>query len=125
MNSTWYCGTVCHGNGNGRKFGYPTVNLFAITPATDFETGVYAARVRFDGTLFGAMMYVGSRPTLGLEEPVVEIHIFDFHGDLYGRKLEFQAVEYLRTEQKFGTVEALMEQLSLDEQQIRQLISEI
>ena len=116
----WHQGTVAHGLQNGRSFGYPTANVTDVTPALTVGTGVYAAKVWVGGCEYGAMLYAGTRPTLGLEEPTLEIFLFDFEGDLYDKSLQFNILGKVREEQQFPSVEELIEQLRRDEQEIRQ-----
>ena len=116
----WYSGTVAHGLQNGRTFGYPTANMTGITPPLELSPGVYAAKVRVDGSEYGAMLYVGTRPTLGLSEHTLEIHLFDFDGDLYGISLEFALLGKIRDERNFPSVAALVEQIRRDEEEIRE-----
>ena len=117
--SVWYSGTVAHGLQNGRTFGYPTANVTGVTPPLELAPGVYAAKVRVGGSEYGAMLYVGTRPTLGLEEPTLEIYLFDFEGDLYEKTLQFALFGKVRDEQQFPSVEELIAQLRKDEQEIR------
>ena len=116
----WYSGTVSHGLRNGRTFGYPTANVTGITPPLAAGTGVYAAKVRVGGGEHGAMLYVGTRPTLGLEEPTIEIYLFDFDGDLYDQTLQFALLDKIRDERKFLSVGELVAQLRKDEAEIRE-----
>ena len=115
----WHSGTVSHGLQNGRTFGYPTANITAVTPPLAAGTGVFAAKVRVGGCEYGAMLYVGTRPTLGLEEPTTEIYLFDFEGDLYDQTLQFTLVGKIRDERQFPSVEELIAQLRRDESEIR------
>lgn len=119
----WHSGTVSHGLQNGRSFGYPTANVTDVTPPLSIGTGVYAAKVRVAGCEYGAMLYVGTRPTLGLEEPTLEIFLFDFEGDLYDKPLQFSILGKVREERQFPSVEELIAQLRRDEQEIRQCLS--
>ena len=116
----WYSGAVTHGLRNGRAFGYPTANVTAVAPSLAVGTGVYAAKVRVGGCEHGAMLYVGTRPTLGLEELTIEIYLFDFDGDLYDQTLQFALLGKIRDEQKFLSVEELVAQLRKDEAEIRE-----
>jgi riboflavin kinase/FMN adenylyltransferase len=75
-------GTVIHGLENGRKFGFPTANVQPDTPPA-LEKGVYAVWVKIDGKRYKGMLYVGTRPTLGLHEPTYEINIFNCRKNLY------------------------------------------
>lgn len=121
----WYCGTVTHGLQNGRTFGYPTANVTEVTPSLAIGTGVYAAKVRVDNLEYGAMLYVGTRPTLSLTAPTLEIYLFDFDGDIYGSKLEFTICGKVRDEKKFPSVQELVDQLHQDEVKIRKCLSEL
>lgn len=111
--------TVIHGFRNGSKFGFPTANLQLDTPI-DIENGVYAARVFVDEREYKGMLYVGTRPTLGLTEKTYEVHLLHFSGNLYGKTLSFEIVQFLRPEQKFESVEALVEQLRRDRTTVEQ-----
>lgn len=117
-----YVGKVVHGLENGRTFGFPTANVTEIAPQLSISTGVYATHVRVDNSEYGAMMYVGTRPTLHLTELSLEIHLFDFQGDLYEKKIEFLLIAKVREEQRFASVDALVAQLREDERKIRALL---
>lgn len=108
-------GEVVHGDRAGTRLGFPTINL-----ATDHELlpadGVYATRVAMpDGSIRDAVSNVGLRPTLHSGGGrVVESHLFDFAGDLYGAEVEVGFLRRLRDERKFSGFEALREQIALD-----------
>jgi riboflavin kinase/FMN adenylyltransferase len=117
-------GVVARGEGRGRQIGYPTANL-ALEDARKLvpKRGVYATKVRFpDGTVRGGMMNIGRRPTFDEMDVTVEVHIFDFDGDLYGESLSVQFLQRLRDEQKFDSADALVVQLSEDEQHCRSIV---
>ena len=118
--SVWYSGTVAHGLKNGRSFGYPTANIIGVNPPLELASGVYAAKVRVGGCEYGAMLYVGTRPTLGLEELTVEIFLFDFEGYLYNQLLQFAIHGKIRDEKHFPSVDELIAQLRRDEAEIRE-----
>lgn len=121
-NGNWYSGKVVAGHQNGRTWNYPTANLEQVSPVLSLENGVYAAWTRVGEEKHGAMLYVGSRPTLGYDVPVVELHLLDYQGDLYGKDLEFQVVSQVRGEMKFETVDALVQRISEDEKRIREIL---
>jgi riboflavin kinase/FMN adenylyltransferase len=112
-------GTVTEGEKLGRQIGFPTANLFLresckLLPAC----GVYVARVVIDGKDYPAMMNIGRRPTVSKDGEVrVEAHIIGFSGNLYGRFLMFRLLDFIRAEQRFDSVDALREQLSLDKKE--------
>ena len=115
-------GTVSAGKQLGRTIGYPTANVVVddshkLVPAT----GVYAARVLVMGACYNAMLNIGFRPTISqqADSRTIEVHLFDFSGDLYQQTIEVQMFERIRNEQKFESVELLQQQLQLDEQTVR------
>lgn len=116
-------GIVIHGDKRGRTLGYPTANMTlgdSVRPAY----GVYAARVQIMGENIWhkAAINIGIRPMFATHEALLEAHLLDFSGDLYGRTLRVQPVKYLRSEMKFDGVDALKEQMARDCAQARQLL---
>ncbi|MDX1428823.1 MAG: bifunctional riboflavin kinase/FAD synthetase [Rhodothermales bacterium] len=110
-------GTVVSGDGRGGTIGFPTANVSVghsrkIVPLR----GVYAVRVRIDGELdrLDGMMNIGFRPTFDGSGLRVEVHLFDFDDNLYGRGLQIEFVKRIREERKFDGVEGLREQLKRD-----------
>lgn len=108
-------GVVARGVGRGRTIGVPTANLASPDPRKLLPPdGVYAVRVAWRGRRFGGMMNQGSRPTFGLEERVLEVHLFDFTGDLYGETVTVEWARRLRDVQAFPDRDALVAQLERD-----------
>ena len=108
-------GTVVHGDKRGRTLGFPTANLVPDPRLVVPDHGVYACRARVDGTERLAAVNVGVRPTFQTGRGLlVEAFLLDFEGDLYGRTLALEFIDRLRGEQRFDTVEALIEQMDLD-----------
>jgi len=107
---------VQRGDARGRQLGFPTANLWLadyLRPAL----GVYAVRVGIDDQpdSHRGVANLGLRPTFGgLAEPRLEVHLFDFNGDLYGRRLRVELVQYLRPERRFPDIGALKEQIAHD-----------
>jgi len=120
--STFISGTVIHGLGNGQKLGFPTANIEPDVPL-ELGKGVYAVRVNMEGKAYNGMLYVGTRPTLGLESITYEIHLFGIHKKLYGKKLAFRVIRKMREEKRFPTPSKLIEALQNDKKQIQQLLS--
>jgi riboflavin kinase/FMN adenylyltransferase len=108
-------GEVRAGFQRGASFGFPTANL-ALGDYVRPKLGIYAVRVDLgDGVLLPGAASVGVNPTVGaLPEPVLETHLFDFSGDLYGRQIEVELIAFLREEAKFDDVEALKTQMRQD-----------
>ena len=116
-------GRVAHGNQLGRTLGFPTANLRfgGKVPAL---SGIYAARVHGVGAQpWPAVASFGTRPTVAGKEPLLEAHLFDFDGDLYGRRIEVEFVARLRDEEKFADLPALVEQMQRDAAQARAILS--
>ena len=114
-------GEVVQGFQNGRKLGYPTANLQVNPCKLIPENGAYLVRCQLStlnsqlSTHYG-MLNVGTRPTLhNGQQRSIEVHLFDFDGDLYGQMLTLELLHHLRKEQEFGTLEALQQQLATDE----------
>ena len=120
-------GRVVRGQQLGRTLGYPTANLRfgGKVPAL---RGIYATRVHgLDGAPDGgwpAVSSFGTRPTVGGAEPLLEAHLFDFAGDLYGRRLEVEFVARLRDEEKFPDLPTLVAQMHLDAGQARRILQQ-
>jgi riboflavin kinase/FMN adenylyltransferase len=115
-------GTVTRGDSLGKKIGFPTANLSAHSEQFP-PNGVYAAEARIDGDLHRGVINLGIRPTVssGKSERVLEIHLFDFNRDIYGRDVEVRFLKFLRPEKKFENLDALVHQIRQDVEQARQL----
>ncbi len=106
-------GRVVHGHHRGAPFGIPTANLRARACCLPPD-GVYAVRVCVGEARVQGVANIGFNPTFGNLERSVETHLLDFERDVYGERLEISFVERLRGEQKFPSVEALVEQIRRD-----------
>lgn len=117
-------GIVVGGYRVGRTLGFPTANLQVTCPDKLIPAdGVYAVRVHLNDTCYGGMLSIGLRPTLdnGVNRSI-EVHIFDFHQDIYQHSLRLSFVRRTRDEKKFNSLEELTSQLQRDEAEIRQLL---
>jgi len=108
-------GEIVHGDHLGRTLGFPTANLYfndRIRP----KAGIYAAQCRLDGedTWYYGVAYVGSRPTVDGKDHRLEMHIFDFDADIYGRIIEVSFRAYIREDIKFDGLDALTTQMKKD-----------
>lgn len=107
-------GTVQHGARLGTQLGFPTANLAAHNEQFPPD-GVYAVSVFFHDEWLRGVANIGVRPTVdGHSGRMLEVHLFDFSGDCYGEDMEVRFDRFLRPEQKFGSVEALREQIQRD-----------
>jgi riboflavin kinase / FMN adenylyltransferase len=116
-------GTVIHGSGLGKSLGFPTANLRADDPEKLIpKAGVYAGRVSFDDIETRCLISSGPRPTFGIEEEAIEVHIPDYTGDLYGKHLRIGFSKRLRDIVKFPSKEDLIQQVRLDIAALNHLI---
>ena len=118
-------GRVLKGDQRGRTIGFPTANVSLenyILP----KLGVYAVQVEFedpdargagggtDTQIVDGVANIGRRPTFDKEDVLLEVHLFDFHGDLYGQHIRVSLVEFLRPEMKFDGLDSLKAQIAKD-----------
>ena len=118
-------GRVVHGRQLGRTLGFPTANLRLMRRKSPVW-GILAVRV------FGIAPHslpgvasLGTRPTVNGTEPLLEVHVFDFSGDLYGRAIEVEFVAKLRDEVKFDSLDAMVAQMQIDGAGARNLLSKV
>lgn len=119
-------GRVVRGEQLGRRLGYPTANIRMRRRRLPF-TGIHAVRVRGVDPAnahkpFAGVSSLGVRPTVGGGEPLLEAHVFDFDGSLYGRELEVEFVAKIRDEEKFADLDALVRQMHHDAAEARRLL---
>lgn len=109
-------GKVIEGDKIGRTIGYPTANLqmtenYKLIPAE----GIYAVWVKIDNQRYGGMLYIGKRPVIDKNSELrIEVNIFDFDQDIYGKTITLEFVNFLRNDMNFESLEALQAQLSQD-----------
>lgn len=117
---------VMTGDQRGRTIGFPTANL-ALEDHVQPALGVYAVRVEIeDGAYQGCydgVANLGKRPTFNKADVVLEVHIFDFNGDIYGQHLAVSFIDYLRPEQKFDGLDALKAQIARDSATARAILT--
>ena len=119
-------GEVLHGDKRGRDLGYPTANL-SIDGLHPPRHGVYAVKVEvLTGPHAGprdGVASLGVRPMFGENRPNLEVHVFDFDGDLYGETLSVGLVAFLRPEERFDSVDALVRQMQADSARARDALA--
>ncbi|MGN6645674.1 MAG: bifunctional riboflavin kinase/FAD synthetase [Cytophaga sp.] len=117
-------GFVIEGNKLGRTIGFPTANIFIedqdkLIP----KNGVYAVYVYIEGERYKGMLNIGVRPTVTNDlRRTIEVHIFDFSQDIYGKTVRLELLTYMRPEVKFNGIDALIEQLKQDEIDARAIL---
>lgn len=108
-------GTVEHGDHLGRELGYPTANLKVDDAKLLPADGVYGCRVIHSGTSLVGALSIGTRPSVGDDlERKVEVYLLDFSGDLYNSRLIVQPFQFVRSQQKFDSMETLVQQMDQD-----------
>jgi riboflavin kinase/FMN adenylyltransferase len=114
-------GPVIHGAHLGRTIGYPTANVAPPPDLVPLADGIYVSEVLLPGEAIRrpAMTYVGTRPTVNSGQRLVESHLLDFDGDLYGQIIAMDALERLRGDATFAGLDPLIAQLRQDEERTR------
>lgn len=118
-------GKVVQGDQRGRLIGFPTANLEPTAPYLIPRQGVYVVRAMAEGRVHTGMMNIGTRPTFDHPEPrqVIEVHLFQFAGNLYGQEIEIACLHFLRPEKKFASVDQLIQQLEKDQEVAEQWLA--
>ena len=109
--SLW--GRVAHGAKLGRTIGFPTANV-ALKRQVSPVSGVYAVELLMDGQSYPGVANIGNKPTVNGSQALLEVHLFDFSGDIYGKQVEVELRHKLRNEQKFASFALLKEQIQRD-----------
>jgi riboflavin kinase/FMN adenylyltransferase len=116
-------GIVVEGNKIGRTIGFPTANIeiedkYKLIAAG----GVYACKVNIEGKIYLGMGNIGTRPTVGINGLVTEVHVFDFDKDIYGQVITIYFLDRIRDERKFNNLDELKSQLEHDRIQVKDLL---
>lgn len=106
-------GPVIGGARRGTGLGFPTANV-ALPKGTALGHGIFAVRVKLDGKLLDGAAYLGTRPTFDDGMPVLEVFLFDFDADIYGREIEVAFIDKVRGDRKFADAEELVRQMHAD-----------
>jgi riboflavin kinase/FMN adenylyltransferase len=117
-------GIVTGGAKLGAGLGFPTANI-ALPAGSALGHGIYAVRVALDGRRLHGAAYFGTRPSVDDGAPVLEVFLFDFEGDLYGREIEVEFIGFVRPDQRFRDMEALKAQIARDCEAARRLLGEV
>ena len=117
-------GTVVHGQKVGRELGFPTANIDVENPYKLIpQNGIYAVKVQSGEKVYKGMLNIGLRPTIEFSEKLtIEVHLFDFNEDLYGKRLRISFVKRIRSEKKFENKEALIAEMRKDKVRAEHLL---
>ena len=107
-------GGVEHGNAIGATLGFPTANIRLNSAKQLPASGVYVVMAQVDGVEYKALANIGTNPTVGNDHLSLEVHLLDFHGDLYDQSLTISFLSFLREERKFDSLEELKNQITAD-----------
>jgi riboflavin kinase/FMN adenylyltransferase len=116
-------GSVEHGAARGRTLGFATANLDVCPGQLVPADGVYAGRTMIEGKAWPAAVSVGANPTFGGDRRLVEAHVLDFAGNLYGRPMRLEFLEWLRGQQKFDSTAELQARVQMDIARTREIVS--
>ncbi len=117
-------GKVITSDRRGRLLGFPTANLDMKPQQALPDNGIYATITQVDGERFRSATNVGTRPTFGKGERMVETHLLNYGGDLYGKKIRVEFVKKVRDEQRFPSAEELVTQMGKDVQEVDTILAE-
>ncbi len=121
----WFVsGKVIHGDKRGRELGFPTANL-ALDPSCGLRHGVYAVRVGVDGRRYDGVANFGRRPMFDSGVVLLEVFLFDFSGDLYGRDVDVAFIDWIREEKLFSSVDELIRNMESDAATARAALAKI
>ena len=114
IGAPWFVsGEVVHGEKRGRDLGFPTANI-RLDPSCGLRHGIYAVRAQIDGRLVDGVASFGRRPTFDNGAPLLEVFLFDFSGDLYGKTIDVAFIGWIRGEEKFASIDALKQAMDRD-----------
>jgi riboflavin kinase/FMN adenylyltransferase len=111
---------VIHGDKRGRELGYPTANL-VLDPGCRLRHGIYAVRVGIGSERHDGVASFGRRPMFATATPLLEVFLFDFSGDIYGRTIDVAFIGWIREEMKFAGLDDLIRQMDDDSRRAREL----
>src|SRR3984885_492531 len=119
----WFVtGAVIHGDKRGRELGFPTANI-RLDSACALRHGIYAVRVNVGGRHYEAVANFGRRPMFDTGAVLLEVFLFDFSGDLYGREIDVAFIDWIREERMFDSAAALIAQMQDDSRLAREALA--
>ena len=119
----WFVtGEVIHGDKRGRELGFPTANL-RLDASCGLRHGIYAVRVSVSGRRYDGVASFGRRPMFDTGAVLLEVFLFDFAGELYGRPIDVAFIAWLREEATFASVDDLVRQMQEDARRAREMLA--
>jgi len=117
-------GEVTGGARRGRDLGFPTANI-TLADSQVLRHGIYAVRVHVDGAVRHGAAYLGTRPTFDDGPPVLETFLLDYDGNLYGKTLEVEFIDYMRDDARFPDADSLVDQMRIDCEKASRLLAQV
>lgn len=120
-------GTVVHGDGRGKRLGFPTANLKIWSERLMPANGIYATWTWIDGVRHESVSSLGVRPTFANQSPtpLLEVYIMDWNSDIYGKEIQVEFVQFLRPEERFPSADALIVQIQADIRAAREVLARV
>lgn len=119
-------GTVVEGNNTGKKLGFPTANILVADTFKQIPAiGVYAIQIVIDNEIYKGMCNIGTKPTFGKQPLTIEVNIFNFDKDIYGKNIRLHFISFIRNEKTFENIPLLKSQLAEDKINIIKKFNEI
>ncbi len=118
-------GNVIKGKGIGRMMNFPTANLQVDSKKLIPKKGVYAVKINYLNNMYFGMLNIGINPTIEKEnkKTKIEVHIFDFFENIYGKKIKILMIQIIREEKKFNSIQELKKQICIDKKNIQKIFS--
>lgn len=120
--NSWYKAKVTHGKKLATTLGFPTLNLVIPPQFKLHKDGVYACQIKIMDQLYHGVLYFGPRLILGENEKNLEVFVFDFEKEIYGKTVSFQVLDFIRGVQNFPNFNAFKRQLVLDCQKAKEIL---
>ena len=117
-------GVVTSGAGRGEGLGFPTANI-SLSKGCHLNHGIYAALVHHEGETYKGAAYFGKRPSFDNDDPVLEVFLFDYDGNLYGEEIAVEFIDFVREDMKFSDKQALKLKMDEDCKVIEQILNEL
>jgi riboflavin kinase/FMN adenylyltransferase len=122
---SWFVsGPVLHGDKRGRELGFPTANI-ALDPGCRLRHGIYAVRAQVEGRRYDGVASFGRRPMFDNGSALLEVNLFDFSGDLYGRTIDVAFIGWIREEAVFASLDDLMRGMQEDAKEARAILARV
>lgn len=111
-----YKGEIIHGNELGRTLGFPTINILIPDNKYLVRRGVYLTKTTVEGKTYNSISNVGLKPTIAesTKRDIIETHLYDFDGDIYGKDASVELIEFVRDEKHFDNIDELRKQVLFD-----------